>query len=355
VRAQAVVRLLALFALVLGVVAAGTSCTRVAHADSAPEPSTRDRAAAAFADAEAADYALDLARALAGYEAAQALDPGSADARRAEARAAVLRAHAEGDFALFAELERVRRDPALASDAKTVDALVDHARSAPPGPSRVEVWVLAAEAYAHRLGREEEAVALLRRVVAEPGADPVLARKAARDLVTLLVGRGDLAGAVRAVEEAGPHAGPELRADVARLRRRQWMRQVARVSVVALVVLAGRAVVAAFVRGRGRALWRALVPTARIAVAFAAYVAVSGALLASGYERGTAVPFLALGAALAPLALLARAWALAAGELARSPALARLSRAAVAATATLGTAFLLLDRIDAAFLDAMGL
>ena len=71
--------------------------------------------------AESDDEKLELASALAGYDEGRALDPGSPRAPRAEARAAMLRAHAEDGFAPYAMLERMRRNPALASEPHAVD------------------------------------------------------------------------------------------------------------------------------------------------------------------------------------------------------------------------------------------
>jgi hypothetical protein len=90
---------------------------------------------------------------------------------------------------------------------------------------------------------------------------------------------------------------------------------------------------------------------ARFAIAYGVYVAAAGALLASGYERGHARPFLLLGAALPPLFLLARAW----GSGGSSSTPARASRALVAAASVLGAAFLVLERVDATYLEGFGL
>jgi hypothetical protein len=301
--------------------------------------------------AEQEDEALAFARALAHYDEGLALDPGSPRAPRAEARAAMLRAHAEEGFAPFQELERVRRDAALALDVHAIDALVQRAESLAPGRVRVEIWVLAAEAYAHRLGRPGDADALLRRIVVDPHADRILTQKAARDLVGLRLAQDDLAAAEEAVRLAGDRGGPSLGRDVRRLVRRRFMHLAAIVLLLGIGLFAGRAWVTAARRGRGLQIRAALAGTWKLAVGYAAYVALGGALLASGYEQGTSKPFLWFGVVLIPLVLIARAWG-AAGGTTRT---ARIARAAVCAAGALGAAFLVLERIDAAYLEGMGL
>ncbi len=316
---------------------------------------TRERADEIFRQAERDDEALDFAHALARYEEARRVDPGSRHAARAEARAAALRTHAEGDFAPLAKLERVRRDPARSSDPRVVDELVTEAESFPPGLVRIEAWVTAAEAYAYRFGRPLDAEPLLERVLADPLADVVVARKAARDLVTLRVARGDLAGAETAVREAGLRADPQLARDVRRAVRRKSMHTAAIAVIVAMVLLAMRAAVTALRRVAvvtgGARIRGALAKTWKLALAYSAYVAVVGALLASGYEAGTTRPFLYFGLVLFPIILLARGWAAAGGE----SVAARGGRAAVCALSVAAAAFLVLEGVDVSFLDGMGL
>ena len=315
------------------------------------EHDARARAEAVLRLAEREDEAYAFARALARYDEGRTIDPGSPRAPRAEARAAMLRAHAEGDFAPFAELERVRRDVALASDGHAIDELVQHAESFPAGLVRVEVWVLAAEAYAHRLGRPADADTLLQRVVLDVLSDPVLTQKAARDLVDLRVAKRDLAGAEEAVRLAGSRADPSLGRDVRRLVRRRFLHLASIVLLAGIVVLAARAWLTATRRGRGKQVRTALARTWKLALAYAAYVALGGAALAAGYEEGTSKPFLWFGLVLVPLVLVARAWG-AAGAASRA---ARLGRASACAAGALSAAFLVLEGIDVGFLDGMGL
>ena len=331
------------------VVAALVASTRSAGADGDVE--TRERAAAILRQAERDDDAFDFRRAVAHYDEGRALDPGSPHAPRAEARAAMLRAHAEGDFGPYVELERLRRDPALSSDPQAVDALVSEAEAFPPGLVRVEVWVLAAEAYAHRFGRPADAEGLLRRVVVDPGTDTVLLHKATRDLVGLRVERGDLAGAEEAVQLAGSRGDPKLAGDVRRIARRRMLHYASIGLLVAVLALAARAWFGAARRGAARRVRTALSRTWKLAVGYAAYVAIAGALLATGYEAGTSKPFLYFGVVLVPIVLVARAWGAAGGE----ARWARAGRAMLCGAAAMGAALLVLEGVDASFLEGMGL
>jgi len=311
----------------------------------------RERAEAAFARAEQEDAALELARALAGYEEARTLDPGFARAARAEARSAELRAHSEGDLLPLTKLERIRREPALSSSAKAIDELVLEAERFPEGLVRIEAWVLAAEAYAHRLGRPADADALLRRVLVEPRTDRAVGQTAARELVALQLARGDLAAADAARRLAGSRADPQLARVVSRALRRRWLHRASVAILTVIVLMAARACAFAARRGSLAAVRHAVKQTSGIAAAYAAYVALGGALLASGYEAGTARPFLSFGAALVPIVLLARAWA-AAGA---SHAAARHARASLCGLGAVAAAFLVLETVDVTFLEGMGL
>lgn len=230
-------------------------------------------------------------------------------------------------LALAMLLDAIRRDPALASDPRAIDELVREADAAPPSPERVDAWVLAAEAYAERLGRPEEAERLYRAIVAAPEADDVLRGKARRDLVTVLVARGDL----EAAADAARGGDPALAAEVRRLIVRRWLHFTSIGVLAAVALMFARAVAKRRPRGALRG--------AKVALAFAAWVGLGGALLVSRYEDADATPFLVLGAAIVPVLFVARAWSLA-GSPSRA---ARVSRAVACAGAALAAAFLVME------------
>ena len=239
------------------------------------------------------------------------------------------------------ELDRVRRDPVLASDGAAIDALVREADASPPSVARTEAWSLAAEAYASRLQRPSDAAQQREKILSDASSDPVLAQKAARDLVTYYLASGDVLAARNAARR-----DPGLARDIARFERRRVVRIGSIAALSALALSAGAAI--------ARARRRVLAPLKQVlpfVIAHAFYTALVGALLASGYESGNALPFVVFGAVLPPLLILARAWAAAGSP---SPS-ARSVRAFVAASAVLASAFLTLDRIDVAYLEGLGL
>src|SRR5687768_1762592 len=97
---------------------------------------------------------------------------------------------AHGQPRVAEELDRIRADPALASDAAAIDGLVRDADASPPTVARTEAWSLAGEAYANRLGRKDDAARQWEKILADPSSDRVLAGKAARDLVTHRLAKG---------------------------------------------------------------------------------------------------------------------------------------------------------------------
>ena len=310
-----------------------------------------DEAARALEQAERDDAALAFGSALAGYEKALRLDPAAPGSMLAQQRAAALRARSEGSFEPLARLERVRRDPSLSSDAAAIDDLVRAADSFRPGIVRVEAWMLAAEAYANRLGRPADAVPLWQRIARDPHADGIVAGAAARALVEHHLARGELASAEAAVELAGASADATLTRDVRRAVRRHSIHLAALGIIALVVVFASVAIGRAARSGRHLVVLARARASGRLVLAYAAYVAIAGAALASGYEHGTARPFLVFGAVLVPLLLLARAWGAAGSQ--AGPA--RGLRALLCATGALGAAFLVLEHVDVAYLEGLGL
>jgi tetratricopeptide (TPR) repeat protein len=342
------VRRIAVFlvALVVALLAPllGALGERQARAGADVDVDRRAQALAVFRQAEADDDALELRRALAEYEEALRLDPATSKAMRAEERAKSLRARSEGDFAPLIALERVRRSPELSSDGAAIDSLVRSAAEFPPGLVRVEAWSLAAEAYASRLGRPEDAIPLWRRVTRDPASDSITVGSALDSLVRLELARGDFAAAEDDARTLG--AGPQTMSMVRRVVRRRTIHRGSIVAIAATLILALVAIARA--EGRRATLRRSVSP---VALGFAAYVAIAGGALASAYEDGNAKPFLLFGIALGLLLLLSRAWGMVGSETRR----ARGARAVLCAASVLGTAFLVLEAVDVGYLEGLGL
>lgn len=248
-------------------------------------------------------------------------------------------------------LDRVRQDPRLASDPAAIDDLVRRAEAFPPGPTRTETWLFAANAYAERLDRPAAAIPLWRKVVVEPDADPVLVAIATRALVNDRLAHDDVDGAEEALALAGTRADPAARRIVVRAKRRRRAHQAALGALAATLLLAGAALARAIRRREARRIAAHVRASGRLVLVVAGYVALGGAALATIYEPGTGRPFVVFGALLVPLLLLARAWG-AAGSPSRR---ARVARAALCATSAIAVAFLVLERLDVAYLEGLGL
>jgi hypothetical protein len=306
---------------------------------------------ALYAIAAREDDALDFAAALATYEACAARLPSSRWAPRATIRANLLRTHAEGGFAPLVRLETVRRDPAKANDPASIDALARDADGFPPGLVRVEAEMLVAEAYSGRLDRPQDGLTELRRVLAEPNADVLTTRQAARELVDHMAGGGDLDGAVKTAAELGNKLDPKVKTDLVHKLRRRVAHRAAIADLVLFAALVAAAGVAALRRGRLPILRRSLVGFLPFAAAFAAYVAVGGGTLAASYETGNAYPFYTFGAAIVGVVAIARLWS-ASGSPAPG---ARAFRAGLCSATIVAVAFLLLERLDSTYLQGFGL
>ena len=102
--------------------------------------------------------------------------------------------------------------------------------------------------------------------------------------------------------------------------------------------------------GRGRVL-RAVWRLAPMALAFATLASGVGGYLASSYEQSSPYPFAAMLPAMFVIILLARAGSAGGPDGAPTRAL----RALVAFAGVLGAAFLMLDRMDPAYLSGFGL
>lgn len=127
----------------------------------------------------------------------------------------------------------------------------------------------------------------------------------------------------------------------------------ARMTTLAIALLAAFAIAAARVLAsdRGRRARPAIRKVGPLAALYAAYVAAAGAVLATGYEGASPLPFLLFGAATLPIVLTARAW----GAAGRATRPARAARSAISAAAILAVGFLVLRGLEPSYLDGLGL
>jgi hypothetical protein len=248
-------------------------------------------------------------------------------------------------------LERIRSSPELGEDAAAVDALAQDARSFPPGRVRVEAEMFVAEAWIERMRRVDDGIAELRAVRDDPEVDPLTARVAEREIVDALDSEGRLDDAAAEASSHRNRLDPAFVKRAQKLVSRRALRHAAMVVLAAFAVLAGAALARARLRGTLGHAARALRRLAPLAAGFAAYVACAGGVLSSRYESGNAVPFVALGLAVLPLVLLARAW----GAVGATGAAARIGRATLCAMSVLAVAFVLLDTVNPAYLEGFGL
>jgi hypothetical protein len=317
-------------------------------ASRATEP--RVAAQAFFLLGEVSERQLRFPDAVAAYRASLERDPGGRYAARALARIEFLQEHAEGGFAPLVALERVRSDPARASDPAAIAELARAAREFPPGPVRAEARLLVAQAYAGRLDRPREAVPVLRELATDPGASVDMRRLATQLLAQVRERTGELDLAVAELRELGADAATLARFE--RLVRRRTLHKVA-LGSTALVALAGAlAVVRALRAGRGRELlrvWLRPLPLAHIAM-----LSIGGGLLAHTYDEGGLShlgPFFGLGVGTLAMYLAAAAWSL----VGSARAAARAGRAVACAAAMLAVSFLAMHHYDPGMLDGIGL
>jgi len=245
----------------------------------------------------------------------------------------------------------VRRDPKLADDGATLDALVRDSDAFPPGAVRVEARMLAADAFVGRLHRHADGLALYDRVVSDPKADALTSRLAARQIVETLLGDGRLDEARARANALAPHLDAAFVKHVGHLARRRVLVTASEIEIGVVVLLVAAAIALAGRRGRTHAVGAAMRRATPLVLAFTVYVGVMGGVLAAKYETGNAKPFLVFGAALFPLLVAARAWAAAGSP---SPA-ARIGRALACAAGAVGAAFIVLAYLDPLYLDGYGL
>jgi hypothetical protein len=252
---------------------------------------------------------------------------------------------------LSTRLEQIRNDPQLSNDPAVLEDLAAQASAAPATSVRADARLVVAEAWLGRLHRRADALGMLRQVADDPAADSLTARWAEREVVDTLIAQGHIVGAASEVRAHESLVDARFAQQVRRLERRLWLRAAALGVIVLFGVLATLALVRAQRRGGLDVALDALRTFAPAAFAFAAFVGIVGSTLASQFEKGHAAPFLLLGAAVAPLVLLGRAWS-AVGAV-HAPA--RAGRGIVCAASTLAAAFVILECCNPMYLEGFGL
>ena len=256
-----------------------------------------------------------------------------------------------GDELLSARLSEVRNDPDLSNDGTALEDLAAQANAARATPVRAEARMVVAEAWLRRLHRIDDGLEMLRRVADDPAADALTASLAERDILDTLIAKGHIAAAAREVRAHESQVDWRFAKQVRKLERRLWLRAAALGELTLFAAL----VALAFVRSkrihRLATTFDALRGFAPAAVAFSAFLGIGGGLLASQFEAGNGFPFFLLGAAVAPLLLLGRAWS----AIGAAGAAARVGRGLVCATSTLAAAFVLLEFCSPMYLEGFGL
>ncbi len=309
----------------------------------------RTKARSAYELAERAVANLQFAQALEAYDNATKLDPSAPFVRVARTRAADLRAHAEGDFGPLTRLETIRRNPAATRDE--IEALARDAERFPPGRVRSEAQLVAAEAFWHRFGAPDLSARALNAVLSDTAADRLTRGLALSELVALERERGDL-DAARRVLSRYPDLAPNLRAEIERLVRREWLGRVA-TGLVGIVALIGLSAFARAIFARRRdpeAVIRSVVRAS--SVAFALYIGGAASMLVRLHGEGDVRPFLWLGFGVLGVDVAARAWRLGFVD---ERKVARVGRAIACTAAVLAVAFLSLQYADATYLESLGL
>ena len=294
-----------------------------------------------------AEKELHFANALTSYRDSVGVDPGGRYASRALARIEFLSTRSEGDFAPLVALERVRANPARSSEGRAIDDLVRRAAGFPPGLSRVEARLLAAQAYAGRLNRPADAVPVLLALIADSSASADLHRLALDLLAQTRVRLGQFSIALD--EQRALGGRDETVAQMRQLARREKLR-IAALAVTLCVLLAGLIAVVRAVRkqqfGALARAWRRPLPLAHIAM-----FSIGGAMLAHTYDDHDPNPFLGLGAGAILVYLAATAWSFVGSQ--RAPA--RIVRVTLCSLAMLAVSFLAMHRFDAGMLEGIGL
>jgi hypothetical protein len=315
----------------------------------ADDPDAAKRARAAYEQAEAAARALQFAEALAAYRVALETDPRASFATVARAKVADLEAHAEGGFVPLARVERVRSDPAKLGDRDEIESLERDLEAFPPGRVRGDARLVVAESWWHRLGEPRRAIRPLERTLADPDSDRLTRALALTELVAVERQLGEIAAA-QEVAARYVDLAPRLAADLRRDLRRARIHVIARIIVVAFLLL-GLVAVARLVRRDGaRRAARVLVRP--VALVLSLYLGTFAWILIEVRGDGDSRPFLWLALTVLVVDICARAWS---SSTRRSSGTARFARGATCATVVVATAFLIVERADASYLGTIGL
>lgn len=323
--------------------------TTILAAQNVSPDDRQQQARTAYETAERAASELRFVEAVDAYDRAMTLDPSAPFVRIARARVADLRAHAEGNFVPLARLESVRRS--LTTTREDIDELARDAAQFPAGRVRSEAQLVVAEAYWHRFGEPDLAAHALEAVLVDSSADRVTRTLALGQFVALERERDRLEAAARIVAMY-PDLSPSLRAEMARLVRRVWLGRVAKVVVVAVLLVGVLAVIRAIL-GQRRDPDLVLREVVRPAsMAFALYMAGAASLLVRLHGEGDVRPFLWLGLGVLAIDAAARGWRLGFVD---ERKVARMVRAITCGVAVVALAFLALQYADAAYLETLGL
>jgi hypothetical protein len=302
---------------------------------------------AAYLLATMSEHDLRFAEARHWFGESVTIDPGGRYAARGLARIQYLDAHSEGEFVPLTALERARNHPGSATDASAVEDLAHALPSFPQGLVRAESLLLIGQAYAGRLHRSADAVAVLRSLARDPSATTDTRALALSLLTNVRKERGELRPLLADLLELhGPDTEIAL---VRQLLRREVIWKIALV-LTALVLAAGLAAVLRAVRsGRMGAVFRAWARP--LPLAHLAMLSLGGALLARSESGHPTSPFLAFGAGALLVYLAAAAW-----NIVGSTAVwARIARAMTCALGLLAVSFLVMHRFDQDMLLGIGL
>ncbi len=309
--------------------------------------SPRRSAVALFLSGNVHELRREFAPALTVYRASVARDPSSRYASRALARIDALAAEDEGSFAPLAVLERIRSDPALASNPGEIAALARAARSFPPGRVRADARLVVAQAYVGRLHRPADALPILHELALDRSAPAGVRQLASELLVQAGLATRRLAETLPDLRALG--ADPLTLARVRRLLRRDQLRPVAWIAVAAVLLLGLASAIRAARSGRARAIlrgWFRPLPLAHLAM-----LCLGGAVLAHSHDDHDVRPFLALGAGALAVYLAAVAIAVVGSK----HAVFRTLCGVACFAGVLAVSFLAMDRFDPGMLEGIGL